>query len=222
MIKLIVFDFDGVIIDSHAAYFACYHQALVAVGAHMDPQEEKNIIIKEWGKGYVTQLRSLLKNHPELLDEALKKYQNYRNSDKFQSAVSLFNGSKETLQSLSQHYIIAVATGIRKPHFHKYLDLYDLHVFKQEFTLDDIEDEENYKPAPYMLLKLMEHFGVTKDETVYVGDAENDVTMAQAAGVTPIVVLTGHLNKKEAEELGVTYIIQNITELETLPLFMFT
>lgn len=216
MIKLIIFDFDGVILDSHSAYFACYHQALQAVGVELDPEIEKQIIIKEWGKGYVTQLRSLLHNHSELLEKALENYQKYRNSDKFQSAVSLIQGAKEALKELSKQYAIAVATGIRKQHFHKYLDLYDLHLFQAEFTLDDVVNEKDYKPSPYMLLELMKQFGVKKNETVYVGDAENDVIMAKAAGVEPIVVLTGHLNHEEAEKLGVKYIIPDITSLEKI------
>ena len=47
-----------------------------------------------------------------------------------------------------------------------------------------------------------------------VGDAENDVLMAKGADVTPIVVLTGHLTKEQAENLGVKFIIPDITRLE--------
>ena len=54
---------------------------------------------------------------------------------------------------------------------------------------------------------------VTSAETIVVGDAGNDVRMAHSAGVEPVVVLTGHLNKQEAESMGVRYIIQNVTLL---------
>jgi phosphoglycolate phosphatase-like HAD superfamily hydrolase len=57
---------------------------------------------------------------------------------------------------------------------------------------------------------------VRPDETIYVGDATTDVQMARSAGVTPIVVLTGHLSKKEAHHLGVTWIISDITLLPTV------
>ena len=40
--------------------------------------------------------------------------------------------------------------------------------------------------------------------------------MAYNAHVTPVVVLTGHLERKEAEELKVEYIIENITHIETV------
>jgi phosphoglycolate phosphatase-like HAD superfamily hydrolase len=40
--------------------------------------------------------------------------------------------------------------------------------------------------------------------------------MARAANVTPIVVLTGHLNKKEAKDLKVKHIIENVTNIENI------
>lgn len=64
------------------------------------------------------------------------------------------------------------------------------------------------------LNELLKHFNVSKDEVIYVGDAERDVKTANNAGVRPIVVLTGHLTKNEAEKLGGEYIVDDITHLE--------
>ncbi len=49
-----------------------------------------------------------------------------------------------------------------------------------------------------------------------VGDAKNDVLMGQAIGATPVVVLSGHLNREQAEELGVEHIIPDVTQIETV------
>jgi phosphoglycolate phosphatase-like HAD superfamily hydrolase len=38
--------------------------------------------------------------------------------------------------------------------------------------------------------------------------------MGQAAGIAPVVVLTGHLNEAQAKELGVTHIINDVTGIE--------
>lgn len=46
------------------------------------------------------------------------------------------------------------------------------------------------------------------------GDAASDMQMARNAGVTPVAVLTGHLSRQQAEELGVKHIIENVTLLE--------
>ena len=50
-------------------------------------------------------------------------------------------------------------------------------------------------------------------ETIFAGDAKNDVLMAQNTHVTPVAVLTGHLDKRQAEELGVKYIMKDITQI---------
>jgi phosphoglycolate phosphatase-like HAD superfamily hydrolase len=65
-----------------------------------------------------------------------------------------------------------------------------------------------------MLKKIMQAQGVLPTETIMVGDAGNDVIMAQAAGVEPIVVLTGHLNEREAHALGVRHVIPDVTKIE--------
>jgi len=38
--------------------------------------------------------------------------------------------------------------------------------------------------------------------------------MARSAGVTPIVVLTGHLDREEARELGMEHIVEDVTLVE--------
>jgi len=47
------------------------------------------------------------------------------------------------------------------------------------------------KPAPGMLREAMEHFRVTRDDSVMIGDQLSDLTAARAAGVLPILVRSG-------------------------------
>ena len=89
-------------------------------------------------------------------------------------------------------------------------------VFAEIITSHDLKDSSQSKPHPYMVQELMRRCNVTPQETIMVGDAKNDVLMAQVAGVTPVVVLTGHLNRIEAEALHVNYIIDDVTKLEKI------
>lgn len=61
----------------------------------------------------------------------------------------------------------------------------------------------------------MEAQGVQPDETTLVGDATADMQMAWNAGIEPVAVLTGHLNRGQAEELGVKHIIENVLSIES-------
>lgn len=62
----------------------------------------------------------------------------------------------------------------------------------------------------------MKEQNVKPEECLYVGDAENDVQMAKNAGIEPIVVLTGHLDKERAEALGVKKIFPDIAYLKEI------
>lgn len=53
MYKLIVFDWDDVItLGATDGYLACYHEAIKSIGFQVDPQVEKEQILKNWGKTF--------------------------------------------------------------------------------------------------------------------------------------------------------------------------
>ncbi len=77
-------------------------------------------------------------------------------------------------------------------------------------------DASLVKPSPFAVSMLAAKHGVEPSDAVVVGDAENDMQMAIAAGATPIAVLTGHLSAEQATELGIRYIIPDVTHLENI------
>lgn len=58
------------------------------------------------------------------------------------------------------------------------------------------------KPNPVMLEKAMEKLGVSREETVYIGDSEVDIATAKAADVACISVLWGFRDKEELKNAG--------------------
>ena len=56
---------------------------------------------------------------------------------------------------------------------------------------DTFEDCECRKPRPGMLLSLLEQFATNPDHALMVGDKYSDIEAARAAGVRPVLVLTG-------------------------------
>ena len=87
-------------------------------------------------------------------------------------------------------------------------------VFTHIISAYDIEDPKMQKPHPYSINRILEWQGIRPENAIMVGDARGDVVMARAAGVIPVVVLTGHLNREEAEDLDVEYIIPDVTKIE--------
>ena len=219
MIKLIIFDWDDVFtLGSTKGYYKCYHEALRGVGVKLDPTEENKRIKARWGSGHVAQIMDLLRERPDLVEQTVKLYEKHFFGDTFVDCLRIVPGSQKLLSDLSKRYKLAVATGghpdILK---NRVLPKFDFpNVFAEILTIYDIDDIAHAKPHPYMINAIMQSQGVLPTETIMVGDATNDVLMAQAAGVEPIVVLTGHLNKQEAEELKVSHIIDDVTHLSDL------
>lgn len=220
MIKLIIFDWDDVFtMGSTNGYKKCYHEAVIGAGEHLSPDEEMRRINAKWGASHVEELRELMKDKPELLEKALEVYESHLFGDTFVDCLSVVPGSADFLEELSKEYTLALATGVH-PKLLKERVMpkfgIDPSWFSQIITAYDLEDPSHAKPHAYSGRKIMEVQNVPAENTIMVGDARNDVLMARAAGIRPIVVLTGHLNKKQAEELGVEYIIDNVTHLKRL------
>ncbi len=217
MIKLIIFDWDDVFTQgSIKGYYACYHEALKGVGVSLAPEEEDRRIKAKWGAGGKKQLEYLLQEHPELVEKAFKIYQEHSHGATFVNCLSVISGAQEFLSRLAKQYKLAIATGAHPKVLHN-LVMPKFHippVFSQIITIYDLDDMNHAKPHPYMVQKILRTQGVKPEEAVLVGDAQSDMEMAWNAKVEPIAVLTGHLSKQEAEELGVKHIIEKVTALE--------
>lgn len=219
MIKLIIFDWDDVFtLGAKEGYYACYRKAINDLDVFLSPEEENKRILAKWGKSFREELKELLKEKPELVDKACEIFDEAYWGNTFVDALSVIEGTNEMLLRLQKKYKLAVATGNHHkmlqerilPHF-KIPD-----VFSQIISSHEIQDQEKTKPHPYMLELIMNKQNISPDETIYVGDAKTDVQMARSAQVTPIVVLTGHLSRQEAEDLKVKYIIENVMKIEDI------
>ena len=217
MIKLIIFDWDDVLtIGSKEGYFACYHKAINSVGIYLSPEEEYRRIVLKWGKHYREEMKELLIEHPELVDQACLVWEKEFWGNTFLNSLKMINGTNELLLRLKEKYLLAIATGnelkmvqeIIMPHFKI------PSVFSEFLSSCDIADPEKMKPHPYMIKTIMDKLNVLPEHTVFIGDAAGDVKMAMSAKVMSIVVLTGQLNKEKALNLGVKNIIDNVTLIE--------
>ena len=217
MIKLIIFDWDDVFSQgSTSGYYKCYHAALEAVGVTLEPEQEKERITSKWGAGHREEIIALLTERPELVDKACAAYETHLFGDTFVDCLTVVPGSRELLERLSPKYSLAIASGVHPtllkerimPKFNIPL------VFSEIITAYDLDDPAKAKPHPFIAQEIMRRQDAEPAETIMVGDARNDVMLARNAGILPVVVLTGHLSRIEAEELAVKDIIEDVTYLE--------
>ena len=75
------------------------------------------------------------------------------------------------------------------------------------------EDGRPLKPDPDMLFRAMDRLGATKEDTVYVGDSEGDITTSQRAGIPCVCVLWGFRSREELEGAGGEIFAEDTAEL---------
>lgn len=125
---------------------------------------------------------------------------------------TLFPGVREGLIMLRESgHTLACVTNKSRPFcapLLKTLGIFDL--------LDQVacaEDFKRLKPDPEPLLTTAERFGQLPAECVMVGDSENDVAAARAAGFRIVCVPYGYRRCHQASELGADAIINSLAEL---------
>ena len=213
MKKLIMLDFDGVVADgSNQGYFLCYHKAIESVGVNMSEQEEHERIVQGWGSGHEKQLQILLDGYSDQLEEASNIWLECVNSDAFWQNVKVISGAKEAIERMTRVADVVIVSGSEKRFIQRVLEREGIEGIQAIYSSYDVASEFK-KPHPHTIELALKDFGVSSSEAMYVGDMENDVVMARAAGVEPVLVLTGDIDQNRAEVTGVTIIKQNLLEL---------
>jgi phosphoglycolate phosphatase-like HAD superfamily hydrolase len=217
VIKLIIFDWDDVFtLGSKEGYIKCLHDTLVELGVYLDPAEEHRRILDTWPLPHRDQLVELMRERPELLEPAVDLYEVKFFGNTFVGLLRYLLGANKLLARLkAEGYIMAVATGAHPILMReRILPRFKVPpVFSQMIYGYDLTELAQQKPHPYMLTTIMNELHARPDETIFVGDAKQDVQMARNAGVKPVVVLTGQLNRLQAAKMGVTHVIPDVLAL---------
>lgn len=183
---LIVFDWDGTLMDSEARIVACVQAAFTDLELPQPSREAARDII---GLGLAEAMARLNPAMDLATRTALgDRYRvHFLGSDPTPTA--LFPGARETLDALAaQGYRLAVATGKSRRGLNQSLADTGLVGF---FHATRCADETFSKPHPQMLLELMDELDAPAATTLMVGDTEYDLQMANNAGVKSLAVSYG-------------------------------
>jgi len=182
---LLVFDWDGTLMDSAAAIAASLRAACADLQLPVPTEERARFVI---GLGLVDALKYLLPDLPSAGYPAL--LERYRHHFQREDRVTtLFAGAPETLHQLrEQGFLLAVATGKSRRGLARALEATGL---DRIFHATRCADEGFSKPHPGMLLWLLEELNVTRERALMIGDTSHDMEMAVAAEVARVGVAYG-------------------------------
>lgn len=212
MIKAVVFDLDGTLLNTLEALSYCISLTMEHFGLKSIDKEHTRYFVGEGARKFVD--RALIYNGDKklkLADKAYKVYDEIFARDCLKD-VKPYDGILELLSNLKSMNIKTVVLsnksqeGVEK----------NIYTIIGEGVFDSIYGERPgipKKPDPTALNLIIKELGVSKDEILYVGDTATDMQTAVGAGVKSIGVLWGFRDEKELRENKADYIAKRPCEI---------
>ena len=206
-IKLVVFDCDGVMFDSKNANLHFYNHVRARFNhPPMDDEELEYVHMHH----VMDSINHIFRLWPEEQEEAHR----YRESLDYKDFIKHMVIEPDLVQFLE--YITpscrtAISTN-RTTTMSTLLDIFDLN--KHFGLVVTAMDVENSKPHPDALLKILAHFNLGVDESIFIGDSTVDLEHAESVGMRMIAF--------KNPELSAEYHVNSFMEITRLPVFKTT
>ncbi len=182
MIKAVIFDIDGVLLDSFEANFKFFQELLTEAGYNTPSREEFAPIF------HLTMFDVIKILTKSTSEKEIKRIWEMGRGNKINHHMGLLEIPKKaeaTIRSLSKNYILGIATSRIREGIYRIPQLIKL---KKYFKVAvSYQDTANHKPHPEPLLFAAKKLGVKPKECVYIGDVENDFKAAKAAKMKVII-----------------------------------
>ena len=182
---LLVFDWDGTLIDSAPTIVACIQSACRDLRLAVPDDERASHVI---GLGLRDALAHAVPGlDPDEYGRVVERYRHhFLQRDPH---MALFDGTREMLHGLRDAgHVLAIATGKSRAGLARALESTRLGPL---FSASRCADQCASKPAPDMLRELMDELDVPAERTLMIGDTIHDLQMAANAGVAAVAVCYG-------------------------------
>jgi len=210
--QLLVFDWDGTLMDSERRIVTCMQLAATDAGAGIpDEAAVRNII----GLGMQEAVTALFPAADDrLAGDIIDAYRAHWLGDRIPPS-TLFPGADKVIREFADAgFLLAVATGKSRRGLDKVLQETQL---GKLFHMTRCADEAYSKPHPQMLEDILNELGTPPSDALVIGDTEYDMQMAGNAGVDALGVAHGVHASERLRAHGALTILNH---LEELPLWL--
>ena len=181
MIKLIIFDYDGVIVDSFVNVYEVYKIICTKLGKIFPRNIEE--FRKEYLKGY-KQFEKNLCFSDEDQDKAEVLYKELI----MKKSPEMFVGIDSVIKELSKKYIITLVSASYQEEVVNKLNAFKLDKYFKEIIGKVILDKEPlHKDVKF--LEIMKNFNVKGDEVLVIGDRQGDYENAVKVGIKKVILV---------------------------------
>jgi HAD superfamily hydrolase (TIGR01509 family) len=207
MIRAVLFDLDGTILDSTEAIMRSYHHLFDTLG---EARPTREVIMRGIGSPLEVEVRRMTSRDPA---ECARIYRDFFETVAEEHTI-LLPGARECLESLqSAGLMLGFATSRKRESaerllaFLGILDFFSCRIGPHDVT--------HPKPHPESVLKALDTFGAAAEELIFVGDMHYDIEAGHAAGARTIAVTTGYESRRELEALGPERVFDDLGSVRT-------
>ena len=205
---LLVFDWDGTLMDSVATIVACTRAVIHELDLPVPPEETIRGTI---GLGLRDVIEALCPGADEALFGRIVDCYRRQWFATYRDQPLLFPGVDAMLRELAgAGYLLGVATGKSRRGLDYALETSGL---AEVFHATRTADEARSKPHPQMLLDILDDLGVAPREAVMIGDTTYDLEMARSARTAGLAVLSGSHGREELERLAPLACLPSVTDV---------
>ena len=187
MIDAVVFDMDGVIVDSEQVWDDVREQLAKERGGRWHDRAQADMMgmsSPEWSR-YMHDVIGLPESPEEINDEVVR-----RMLDRYAERTPLIDGAVEAVDRLAPEFTLAVASSSNRPLIASVLE--HAGIADRFAAVVSSEEVAGGKPAPDVYLETMRRLGVKPGGAAAVEDSSNGIRAAHAAGMRVIALPNAH------------------------------
>jgi phosphoglycolate phosphatase len=209
-VKLVIFDFDGTLVDSRKLIVESNRVVFGQFGLALPSEDESFALV---GMSLDRVLLKLIGPDAPVKQMAMAYHDvlpSLRADEAF--AEVPFAGAAELLAALAERTDVrlGIATGHVSQAITPALQRFG---WQKYFCTVQTADKAPSKPHPGMLLQALSEAGVAAEDSIMIGDTTFDIEMARAAGVRAVAVAWGYHRPDQLEAAGASVVVNDMGEL---------
>lgn len=212
IIKGVIFDLDGTLIDSLETYSMAFNRIVERYNLRSIDLRELSDFLNQ----FISLEQLLKKLYPSLKPEEIQRFMIEMRNEFISLAkhhITLKPHVREVLLSLKDKGMkIGVATGRMSRGDGKWRELKNLDI---DSLVDTVvtAGETKPKPDPASLIKCAEQLGLSLKECIFVGDSRADVIAGKSAGIKVIAIPSGVASRDQLAEEMPDFVLSNLSSI---------
>jgi HAD superfamily hydrolase (TIGR01549 family) len=206
MLRGIIFDIDGTLLDSNDAHAACWVQALAENGHEVPYETVRELIGK--GSDHILDDLQVTEGREQIVERRKQLF-----LDEHLAECMATPGARSLIKELRARGLkLAVATSASSQEVQKLLTQAGVDdLFEVDSDATDADDVDASKPDPDVIVAALDKLGMKASEVLMIGDTPYDIIAAKRAGVRTIAMRTG--GWFDAELVGSSAVVDDPRDL---------